>query len=162
MTEVADFASKISGVESLVSSYSINQEYQSYTAENHGTWQHATKELEQALVGHTAVDYQAAFKETGMSVDHVPSLENINKALARFGWQAIVVEGFIPPDVFMTLQANKVLPITRSIRSESQLGYTPVPDILHEAAGHLPMLYHEELQTILAETRGDRCKRSVD
>lgn len=149
LTEVAHFESPTSSVESLISTYSISQEYQSYTAENHRTWQLATTELEQALVGHTAVDYRAAFKETGMSVDHVPSLKNINEALARFGWQAIVVEGFIPPDVFMTLQANKVLPITRSIRSESQLGYTPVPDILHEAAGHLPMLYHEEYRRFL-------------
>ena len=50
---------------------------------------------------------------------------------------------------FMTLQANQVLPITKSIRSEAQLGYTPVPDILHEAAGHLPMLYHAEYRRFL-------------
>ena len=136
-------------IEKLISQYAISQDYQAYTEENHHTWQHATAELESVLVGNTAVDYLAAFKQTGMSVDSVPSLESINTALERFGWQAIVVEGFIPPDVFMTLQANQVLPITKSIRSESQLGYTPVPDILHEAAGHLPMLYHEEYRRFL-------------
>lgn len=149
MTEIAVNTAETSSLENLISQYAISQDYQAYTAENHKTWQHATAELEGVLVGNTAVDYQAAFEQTGMSVDSVPSLESINSALARFGWQAIVVEGFIPPDVFMTLQANQVLPITKSIRTESQLGYTPIPDILHEAAGHLPMLYHEEYRRFL-------------
>ena len=37
------------------------------------------------------------------------------------------------------------------MRARSQLGYTPVPDILHEAAGHLPMLECPEYRAFLTK-----------
>ena len=49
----------------------------------------------------------------------------------------------------MALQAQRVLPITRHVRAQSQLGFTPIPDIIHEAAGHLPMLVEPEYRRFL-------------
>ena len=125
----------------MIQRYSVPQDYHRYTEENHATWRTAVHRLHGVLKDQTAIDFLTAFEKTGMSKDRIPRLEEINDALERVGWRAIVVDGFIPPDVFMTLQANQILPITKTIRSNSQLDYTPVPDILHEAAGHLPMLH---------------------
>jgi len=136
-------------IDSLIAEFSIHQAYGRYTKDEHDTWALATSELREVLQGQTAVEFHSAFEGTGMASTHIPSLADINDALKPHGWKAIVVEGFIPPDVFMTLQASAVLPITRSIRSREQLGYTPVPDIIHEAAGHLPMLHLEEYRSFL-------------
>ena len=136
-------------IEHVVRKYSVDQNYSAYSHEDHETWRIATSALERVLVGQTAVDYTVAFESTGMSKNFVPSLERINEALEQFGWKAIVVDGFIPPDVFMLLQAHSILPISREIRARNQLGYTPIPDILHEAAGHLPMLKVEGYRLFL-------------
>ena len=132
-----------------IARYSVSQDYGSYTESDHETWQTAAQELASVLIDQTAVDYVRAVDETGMSLTRIPRLEDINRALQKYAWEAIVVEGFIPPDVFMLLQANQILPITRSIRSKEQLGYTPVPDIIHEAAGHLPMLHNSGYRRFL-------------
>ena len=136
-------------IDEIVEEYSVDQDYGHYTEEDQGTWQIAMHGLESVLVNNTAVDYVHAFRATGMSPEEIPTLECVNHALNEVGWSAIVVDGFIPPDAFMALQANSILPISRPIRSRSQMGYTPIPDIIHEAAGHLPMLSCPEYRVFL-------------
>ena len=50
------------------------------------------------------------------------------------------VDGFLPPSSFMEFQAYKVLVIAADIRQIEHIEYTPAPDILHEAAGHAPII----------------------
>ena len=129
----------------------VDQRWDEYRVEEHETWRIATTELARTLQGNTYVDYHRAFNETGLRFDQIPSLKDVSAALKKFGWSSLVVDGFIPPDVFMLLQANAILPISRPMRSRSQLGYTPVPDILHEAAGHLPMLKSLDYRNFLTK-----------
>lgn len=138
-----------SDVKEAIETFGVDQKYSEYTLEDHETWRLATEALEDVLVGHTAVNYKESFVSTGMTKSAIPSLEMVQEALGRWGWSAIVVDGFIPPDIFMLLQANSILPISKPIRSRSQLGYTPIPDIIHEAAGHLPMLHSAEYRDFL-------------
>src|SRR5690349_2627917 len=64
----------------------------------------------------------------------------MNRRLAAIGWRAVCVDGFIPPRAFTAFQALGVLPIAAEIRTPDHLPYTPAPDIIHEAAGHAPIL----------------------
>lgn len=139
----------IEPIDRIIDEFSVDQDYDHYTEEDQETWRIAMGELKSVLVSNTAVDYVHAFRATGMSPDTIPTLECVNQALNEVGWSAIVVDGFIPPDAFMALQANSILPISRPIRARSQLGYTPIPDIIHEAAGHLPMLSCPEYRVFL-------------
>ena len=40
----------------------------------------------------------------------------------------------------MEFQSHKVLVIAADIRQINHIEYTPAPDILHEAAGHAPII----------------------
>jgi phenylalanine-4-hydroxylase len=55
----------------------------------------------------------------------------------------VVVNGFIPPAAFMEFQAHKILVISAEIRTIEHILYTPAPDIVHEAAGHAPIIADE-------------------
>ena len=74
----------------------------------------------------------------------------MNRILQKVGWAAVCVDGFIPPKAFMEFQAHRVLVIAADIRQINHIEYTPAPDILHEAAGHAPIIpdetYSEYLQ----------------
>ena len=52
----------------------------------------------------------------------------------------MAVDGFIPPAAFMEFQAYNVLVIASDIRQLSHIEYTPAPDIIHEGAGHAPII----------------------
>ncbi len=50
------------------------------------------------------------------------------------------MRGFIPPAVFTEMQARGVLAIAEDIRTHEHIEYTPAPDIVHESAGHAPII----------------------
>ncbi len=92
-------------------------------------------------LGHCAHPaYAKGLADTGISGDRIPRIAEMNERLARFGWGAVSVDGFIPPRAFQEFQACGILPIAADIRSREHLEYTPAPDIIHEAAGHAPIL----------------------
>jgi phenylalanine-4-hydroxylase len=64
----------------------------------------------------------------------------MNRILKDIGWAAVAVDGFIPPNAFMEFQAYKVLVIASDIRQLENIEYTPAPDIIHEGAGHAPII----------------------
>ena len=68
----------------------------------------------------------------------------MNRILKDIGWAAVSVDGFIPPNAFMEFQAYNVLVIASDIRTIDHIKYTPAPDIIHEAAGHAPIIANPE------------------
>ena len=121
-----------------------------YTRRDHALWRFLMRRLTRTL-GETAHPvYLEGLERTGISLRQIPSIDAMNASLAQLGWRAIVVDGFIPPAIFMEFQARKVLVIALDMRDEEHTEYTPAPDILHEAAGHAPFIvdvdYAEFLQ----------------
>tara|TARA_B100001142_G_scaffold89885_2_gene91619 strand:- start:2991 stop:4610 length:1620 start_codon:yes stop_codon:yes gene_type:complete len=84
--------------------------------------------------------YLDGLEKTGITIDRIPKIEDINVKLQNFGWSAVGVRGFLPPLIFMEFQSKRILPIACDMRSMNHIAYTPAPDIVHEAAGHSPMI----------------------
>lgn len=121
-------------------SYVADQNYELYTSRDQAVWRYVMKRNHKYLsnVAHEA--YVNGLATTGISLDHIPSLEEMNQCLSKIGWGAVAVDGFIPPSAFMEFQKYKVLVIAADIRPYNQIEYTPAPDIIHEAAGHAPII----------------------
>lgn len=121
-----------------------------YTPRDHAVWRFIMRHLVHSLRTTAHPVYLEGLQRTGISLDHVPSIEEMNDCLARLGWRAVVVDGFIPPAIFMEFQALRILVIAVDMRSVEHLFYTPAPDIVHESAGHAPFIvdidYAEFLQ----------------
>jgi phenylalanine-4-hydroxylase len=120
--------------------YVVEQDYSQYTAADQAVWRFVLLQLHARLVKTAHPAYGSGLADTGISVDRIPSIAEMNEKLARFGWSAVCVDGFIPPRAFQELQASSILPIAADVRTREHLAYTPAPDILHEAAGHAPIL----------------------
>ena len=84
--------------------------------------------------------YFKGLLDTGINLDRIPRIDEMNDILGRIGWGAVAVNGFIPPAAFMEYQAYKVLVIACDMRQINHIEYTPAPDIVHEAAGHAPII----------------------
>lgn len=131
--------------------YIVEQEPTKYTPVDQAVWRFVLRQLKNYLSKNAHESYLDGMKATGITVEEIPSIDSISKQLAKFGWKAAPVSGFIPPATFLELQALKVLPIASDMRSIEHLTYTPAPDIVHEAAGHAPMVAHPEFRKYLEE-----------
>jgi phenylalanine-4-hydroxylase len=116
------------------------QNYELYTYQDQAVWRHVMRKNVEFLSQVAHGSYLAGLKKTGISIDYIPSMYGMNRILKEIGWAAVAVDGFIPPAAFMEFQAYKILVIAADIRKLDNIEYTPAPDIIHEAAGHAPII----------------------
>lgn len=122
----------------------IDQPFNQYTARDHAVWRYVMRQNVRFLSKLAYGDYMDGLKKTGITIDSIPQMYGMNRILKNIGWAAVAVDGFIPPQAFMEFQAHKVLVIAADIRNVNHIEYTPAPDILHEAAGHAPIIANKE------------------
>lgn len=129
--------------------YVVEQHYEKYTPIDQAVWRYALRQLKDFLSKNAHECYVEGLQKTGIEVEQIPRIDHVSKKLQEFGWRALPVSGFIPPAAFMELQSLGVLPVASDMRTLDHLLYTPAPDIVHEAAGHAPILIHPEFAEYL-------------
>jgi phenylalanine-4-hydroxylase len=102
--------------------------------------------------------YLEGLEKTGLEIDNIPNMYGMNRILKEIGWAAVAVDGFIPPSAFMEFQAYNVLVIACDIRQLEHIEYTPAPDIIHEGAGHAPIIANPEYAEYLRRFGEIGCK----
>src|SRR5690348_4211510 len=129
--------------------FSVDQRYEEYTPVDHAVWRFIMRQNIFFLKEYAHKVYFQGLLDTGISFDRIPRIEEMNDILAKIGWGAVAVDGFIPPSAFMEFQAYKVLVIACDMRQIHHIEYTPAPDIVHEAAGHAPIIVDREYSNYL-------------
>jgi len=134
------------------------QNYDEYTAINQAVWRYVMRKNVQYLSKVAHSSYLDGLKQTGISIDSIPNMYGMNRILKEIGWSAVAVDGFIPPAAFMEFQAYNVLVIASDIRQLEHVEYTPAPDIIHEGAGHAPIIANPEYAEYLRRFGEIGCK----
>jgi phenylalanine-4-hydroxylase len=127
----------------------VEQDYGVYTAVDQAVWRFVLLQMYDRLQRTAHPAYARGLAQTGMSVERIPRIDEMDRCLAALGWGAVCVDGFIPPRAFQEFQALGILPIAAEMRRVEHLPYTPAPDIIHEAGGHAPILPEPEYAAFL-------------
>ena len=127
----------------------VKQPYEEYTPQNQAVWRYVMRMNVDYLSSVAHESYVDGLDKTGISIDCIPYMEGMNRILKEIGWAAVSVDGFIPPNAFMEFQAYNVLVIASEMRTIDHIQYTPAPDIIHEAAGHAPIIANPEYSEYL-------------
>jgi len=122
----------------------VKQPYNEYTPQNQSVWRYVMRMNVAYLSKVAHKSYMTGLQKTGISIENIPHMEGMNRILKEIGWSAVSVDGFIPPNAFMEFQAYNVLVIASDMRTINHIEYTPAPDIIHEAAGHAPIIANPE------------------
>ena len=62
----------------------------------------------------------------------------------------------------MEFLSRKILPIAVDIRTSKNITYTPAPDIIHEAAGHAPIIANNDYADYLWDGRRDEFMKKTE
>ena len=134
------------------------QDYTDYSPINQAVWRYVMRKNVDYLSQVAHNSYLDGLKKTGLEVDNIPNMYGMNRILKEIGWAAVAVDGFIPPNAFMEFQAYNVLVIASDIRQLEHIEYTPAPDIIHEGAGHAPIIANPEYAEYLRRFGEIGCK----
>lgn len=134
------------------------QNYEEYTPINQAVWRYVMRKNVDYLSKVAHSSYLEGLQKTGISIENIPSMYGMNRILKEIGWAAVAVDGFIPPNAFMEFQAYNVLVIASDIRQLENIEYTPAPDIIHEGAGHAPIIANPEYAEYLRRFGEIGCK----
>jgi phenylalanine-4-hydroxylase len=150
MSDFNDFNNpQVAALPRHLKQFIVNQHYEHYTPVDHAVWRYVMRQNYSYLKDVAYYPYIPGLQKAGLTIEKIPDLQDMNNALAKIGWGAVTVDGFIPPAAFMEYQAYRVLVIAADIRQLKHIEYTPAPDIIHESAGHAPIIadkdYHEYL-----------------
>ena len=111
-----------------------------YTDKEQGIWRFVAGQLEELHQQYASPFYLRAKKDLGFSNDRIPQLSEMNRRLKELtGFRLAPIEGLVETRGFLSWLSYRTMLSTQYIRHHSRPDYTPEPDIVHEAIGHIPM-----------------------
>jgi phenylalanine-4-hydroxylase len=141
MSDFNDFNNpQVANLPKHLRQFIVEQHYEKYTPIDQAVWRYVMRQNYSYLKEVAYYPYIKGLQRAGLSIEYIPDLQTMNDNLAKLGWGAVNVDGFIPPAAFMEYQACRVLVIAADIRQINHIEYTPAPDIIHESAGHAPII----------------------
>jgi phenylalanine-4-hydroxylase len=111
-----------------------------YTPREQRVWRYVAEKLEELQQKYASPFYLRAKKDLGITTDKIPQLSEMNRRLKQLtGFRLAPIEGLVETRGFLSWLSYRVMLCTQYIRHHSHPAYTPEPDIVHEAIGHIPM-----------------------
>jgi phenylalanine-4-hydroxylase len=111
-----------------------------YNEEEQGIWRHVATRLEALHEKYASPFYLRAKRDLGISTERIPQLTEMNRRLRELtNFRLAPVEGLVDTRAFLSWLSWRTMLSTQYIRHHSRPEYTPEPDIVHEAIGHIPM-----------------------
>ena len=111
-----------------------------YNEDEQGIWRHVAARLEELHQKHASPFYLRAKRDLGISNDRIPQLSEMNRRLKELtNFRLAPIEGLVDTRAFLSWLSYRTMLSTQYIRHHSRPEYTPEPDIVHEAIGHIPM-----------------------
>ena len=111
-----------------------------YNEDEQNIWRHVATRLEELHQKHASPFYLRAKRDLGISNDRIPQLSEMNRRLKELtNFRLAPIEGLVDTRAFLSWLSWRTMLSTQYIRHHSRPEYTPEPDIVHEAIGHIPM-----------------------
>ena len=70
------------------------QEYSRYTPRDQAVWRFVMRHLSRHLADTAHPVYMEGLQRTGIALDHIPSIDEMNTCLARLGWRGCLYTCF--------------------------------------------------------------------
>lgn len=116
-----------------------------YDEREQNVWRHVATRLEERQKRRASKLYLEAKRKLGISNDRIPQLSELNKKLGALSdFRLAPIEGLVETRGFLSWLSYRTMLCTQYIRHHSRPEYTPEPDIVHEAIGHIPMFANRD------------------
>ncbi len=123
------------------SDFSIEQNWQDYSEEEHAIWRLLFERQQRLLVGRACDEFLDGLGALGVAADGIPDFRRLSEVLdAATGWRIVAVPGLVPDDVFFPsrpppLSVDRLHPRARPARLPPGAGHLSTT-----SSAHVPLL----------------------
>ena len=111
-----------------------------YTPRERRVWRYVAEELDEMQQKLASSFYLEAKRNLDIRNDRIPQITEMSRRLGELsGFSLAPIEGLVETRGFLSWLSHRTMLCTQYIRHHSEPAYTPEPDIVHEAIGHIPM-----------------------
>ena len=116
--------------------------FKRFSDEENATWKILCEKRFEDLKDLSSSLHKKGWNLLDISIEKIPDFRLLNKKLKKLtDWQvASTGIQYEEDDRWISSLAQKTIKITEYIRDKKSLDYTPLPDVFHDAFGHLPFL----------------------
>jgi len=116
-----------------------------YSPDEQKIWQIVATKLEELHKKYASEFYLEAKKKLCITNERIPQLSEMSQRLTELtGFRLAPIEGLVDTRAFLSWLSWRTMLSTQYIRHHSRPEYTPEPDIVHEAIGHIPMFTNQD------------------
>lgn len=127
----------------LETDFTIDQDWDSYTALEHDTWRRLYARQSALLPGRACREFLDGLTKLNLNDGGIPDFRQLNEGLQKLtGWEVVAVPDLVPDAAFFKLLAARKFPAGRFMRKPEEMDYLSEPDVFHDVFGHVPMLAH--------------------
>ena len=127
----------------LETDFTIDQDWQGYTALEHDTWRRLYARQSALLPGRACPEFLDGMTKLNLNDGGIPDFRELNEELRSLtGWEVVAVPDLVPDAAFFKLLAARRFPAGRFMRKPEEMDYLSEPDVFHDVFGHVPMLAH--------------------
>lgn len=141
-----------------------SQRYEQYTDNEHRIWRTIfgfNKKFFRLYASRLYEPYLTCLEALELDSERIPTIESINAKLNSTGWKTVCVDGYIPAKTYANFIADRIFPLSRNIRAENFVYFSPMPDLVHDVFGHLPLLFDEAYRDYLQRLAALMCSATT-
>jgi phenylalanine-4-hydroxylase len=118
------------------------QNFSDYQIEAYRNWENLLEKQVENIEGKAIQEFMDGLGKIKSFIQNIPNIAILSQFLKeQVGWQLFPVKGLVESDNFYYLLSQRYFPVATFVRSDSDLNYSPVPDIWHDIFGHIPLLF---------------------
>lgn len=120
----------------------VKRPFKRFSEEESEVWQILWDRQYPHIQGRASQYWSGGVDKLGLTRDGIPDFEQMDKRFQDLvGWELVSTEVvFSDGQTWFEALVRKEFLITEYIREKDSLDYTPLPDIYHDAFGHLPLM----------------------
>lgn len=127
----------------LETDFTIDQDWDGYTALEHDTWRRLYARQSALLPDRACREFLDGLTKLNLNDGGIPDFRQLNDELRKLtGWEVVAVPDLVPDAAFFKLLAARKFPAGRFMRKPEEMDYLSEPDVFHDVFGHVPMLAH--------------------
>lgn len=123
-----------------------------YSHADNLTWSKLVANYGERLSEHGCKEFIDGFQRLEFDNARVEGVTELSNRLhAACGWRLQPVDRLLPNQLFFGLLNDRTFPVAVQMRRPDELAFSELPDLFHDALGHLPLLVHTAYSDFLVQ-----------